>query len=129
MNFLLDTAPLLWSLTRPEALSSKAREAIEDPENSIFYSILNLWEIQIKYQIGKLPLKAPPEKIFPNKLPAYAFERLNLEETAVYCLQSLPMIHNDPFDRLLIAQALTQHCTLITSDHNIQKYPLPLLWE
>ncbi|MEX2603116.1 MAG: type II toxin-antitoxin system VapC family toxin [Gracilimonas sp.] len=123
MNYLLDTHALIWSLLDPEKLSENARQIIEDPKNSISVSAVNFWEISLKYSIGKLGL----EGILPHEFPEFTaktgFDLISLspQETSTYHnLQG--DWHKDPFDRMLIWQAIHQDLVLITKDESIWKY-------
>jgi len=104
LNLLLDTHVLLWWLGEPSSLSVPARAAIADPGNTVFLSAVVVWEIRIKSAIGKLGL------------PEHAHE-----------VATLPKVHRDPFDRMLVAQAACERFTLVTRDASISAYPVPTL--
>ena len=111
MNLLLDTHALLWWLGDPASLSARAREAIVNPENTVFLSAVVVWEIRIKEAIGKLEL---PEE-FGEVLDQQPFVALPVTVEHAHAVGRLPAIHSDPFDRMLVAQALCD-CLLYTSD-------------
>ncbi|WP_394795731.1 type II toxin-antitoxin system VapC family toxin [Armatimonas sp.] len=127
MKLLLDTHIFLWLITNDPQLSVKARLAIEDGNNDIFLSVVSIWEITIKYKLGKLPLPQSPEIYLPTQRQLHSIATLPLEEGCIQQLIQLPDLHRDPFDRMLISQALHHGLTLITDDHAIQNYPVPLL--
>ena len=118
MNLLLDTHVVLWWYTNPKLLNDPVREAIEDAENEIFISAVVLWECSIKGSVGKLTL---PDVVFNRA--AIDFSELPITAKHAQRISHLPAIHNDPFDRLLIAQAQVEHLTLATRDKNILRYP------
>ena len=118
MRILLDTHFLLWWLANDPQLGDRAREAIAEPENLIFVSAATVWEIRIKQGIGKLVLPVR----FAEVLADQAFESLAVTAEHAHALVDLPLLHRDPFDRLLIAQARHERLTLLTRDHIIEQY-------
>ena len=128
MKLLLDTATLLWITTDATKLSSKARTAYIDPANEIYLSVASLWEIIVKNRLGKLPLPAPIEKLIEPLKTSSTFRILPLSEGAVYRLKTLPDHHRDPFDRMLICQAIEDGLTILTPDSEFSKYPVTVLW-
>ena len=128
MRLLLDTHTLLWLLVNDPALSAKARQTIEDPANQSFISIVTLWEIAIKSGTGKLALPAPFSTVFPAELVQNGIGVLSVEVPHLEALLQLLSIHRDPFDRLLVAQAIVEGMTLVTSDVQLANYPVPALW-
>ena len=123
MRLLLDTHVLLWWLSDEEKLSSEARDAIADPENTIYLSAVVVWEIRIKEAIGKLSL---PDA-FIETLARQAFVELPITVEHADEISRLPDIHRDPFDRLLIAQAVVEDLTIITRDSVIPDYPVRIV--
>ena len=123
MNLLLDTHVLLWWLGDPTALSVRAREAIADPENTVFLSAVVVWEMRIKEAIGKLEL---PEE-FGEVLDQQPFVALPVTVEHAHAVGRLPAIHSDPFDRMLVAQALCERLTIVTRDGSIPRYPVSTL--
>lgn len=126
--YLLDTHSLIWLLTRPENLTTLAQDIICYDDNQIFYSMSSIWEIAIKFSIGKLELVPNWQQIFAHELPANAIELLHPNWQATQILQDLPFHHRDPFDRMLIAQAIANHLTLITKDGSIKRYSVKTIW-
>ena len=127
MKILLDTHIFLWFISDDTRLPKLAGDSIRDPVNEVYLSVVSLWEIIVKYQLGKLPLPHPPELYVPAQRRRHKIENLNLEETSVMQLAHLPPLHNDPFDRMIICQALQNGMTLATIDTKIAKYPVPIL--
>ncbi|MEZ4529156.1 MAG: type II toxin-antitoxin system VapC family toxin [Desulfobacterales bacterium] len=133
MKYLLDTHVLLWTLFDDDSLSAKAKSAIKNPDNDIYASVVSYWEISLKYAAGKLEL----EGVTPDALPGYAagigIETLNVSENLVSTFYKLPRTaHKDPFDRLIIWQAINENIPLISKDGKMpeyQKYGLKMLWK
>lgn len=123
MRYLLDTNIFLWSLNGNKKLKGKIKEIIKDTENQIFVSIASAWEISIKNRAGKLPLKTTLSKCFE----VCSFEILSIDLNHVFDLETLPLYHKDPFDKILISQARVEDLTFITTDEKIWKYNLSLL--
>lgn len=121
--YLLDTQILLWWLADDKRLNKRVRAAIADPKNIVFISVINLWEIVIKEALGKLQIKYPLEQ-WIKKID---FEILALKPAHVLQLKKLPNYHHDPFDRVLIAQAICENMVLITADEKIKKYKIRMV--
>ena len=120
MELLLDTHVFLWWDAEPESLGNEARAAIRDPENDVFVSVASVWEIVIKRQLGRLQFSGSPvEAITRNGFFPLAILPVHAEHTG-----TLPMLHADPFDRMLIAQAQLGGMTLVTVDQKIAAYPV-----
>lgn len=126
MRLLLDTHIFLWFVTGDTQLSSVHRAAIEDPGNVVYLSVVSQWEATIKYMLGRLPLSEPPDVLFPGERRFHDMIPLDLTEGAVEQLHRLPLLHNDPFDRILICQALEHGLLLVTHDKEILQYEAPL---
>ena len=122
-TLLLDTHVLLWANEAPERLSSEAVAALEDPANDLLVSSISVAEIEIKRRLGKLTLEHSCQTL------AAQLDALWLDLTAVHAmaLRTLPYLHADPFDRLLIAQAMTEGHTLVTTDEKVLAYPISTL--
>lgn len=123
MRLLLDTHVVLWWLDDPNQLSEDAREAIAEPANDVFVSAVTAWEIAIKRSLGKL---SAPAGIATAIIDA-GFEELPVSFQHAWAVESLPLHHRDPFDRMLIAQAIEENCTLVSRDAAISAYGIPLL--
>ncbi len=127
MKLLLDTHVFLWSLNgRP--LSEPARRAFLDTENNLFLSAASYWEICIKVNIGKLGLSADWPERFDAEMAANGIRWLPIEQAHCHQILALPSIHQDPFDRLLVAQAIHEDMAILTSDRNISHYPVTTVW-
>ncbi|WP_293110394.1 type II toxin-antitoxin system VapC family toxin, partial [Moorena sp. SIO3I6] len=103
-------------------LSTDVRDIMRDPDNEVYLSVVSVWEAIVKYQLGKLPLPEPPDKFLPNQRQLHQIASLDLDEGSVTQLSKLPLIHRDPFDRMLISQALEKGLTLATVDREIRAY-------
>jgi PIN domain nuclease of toxin-antitoxin system len=127
MRLLLDTHVFLWYITADPKLPDTFRAASQDPANELYLSVASIWEVVIKYDLGKLPLPAPPADYLPQQREAHGFASLSIDEGAMSHLAGLPALHRDPFDRLLVAQALQHGLTIATVDPEVAAYPVPLL--
>lgn len=127
MKLLLDTHIFLWYIAADSRLPTLFRDAIREPKNEVFLSVASLWETVIKYNLGKLPLPRPPETYIPAERRRHQIKSLSLYENAVKELTRLPALHRDPFDRILICQALANDLTIVTVDPQIQNYNIPHL--
>jgi len=128
MKVLLDTHVFIWLDTQPEKLSRTAMEICLDTDNQLYLSLASMWEMQIKVQLGKLKLKIPLAEMLNVQQQANGLNILNIALNHVYQLQVLPFHHNDPFDRLIIAQSVLENMTLISIDEKFKAYNVPLLW-
>lgn len=127
MNYLLDTHVLLWLLSQQNKISSHVLDQCSDPRNQPYFSLLSIWEVQIKHQLGKLTLDIPIKKIM-NTANEKNILTLGVNESHILMLDSLPYHHKDPFDRLLIAQAKAENMTFVSADKIIQQYDVELLY-
>lgn len=127
MLLLLDTHIFLWLITGDPRFPSRVYDAIIEPENRIFLSVACVWEIIVKYDLGKLPLPESPEIYIPRQRKLHRIESLAITESSLTNLVSLPKLHRDPFDRCLISQALGHDMTIVTIDQEIMKYRVPIL--
>ncbi len=124
MRLLLDTHVFLWLLIGDRRLGDAARDAVRDPANDVFLSVVSLWEIIIKHQLGHLPLPDAPETYVPAQRQRHQIASLGVDEGSVARVAHLPPLHRDPFDRLLIGQAIEHGLTLVTVDAAIRAYPM-----
>ncbi len=127
MNLLLDTHVFLW-IVNGGPLSAAARDAFINPDNTIYLSAVSYWEICLKIGVGKLILTDNWAEQFNIEIIANGIRWLPIEQIHCLKLLELPFIHQDPFDRLLIAQALCEKMSLITADNHIIRYPVPTIW-
>jgi len=125
---LLDTHAFIWWANADPSLSSAARNAISDPTNEIYLSSATTWEMAIKIAIGKLTLSLPLDGVVQFQVQQYGFIPLLVEYEHTYRVRTLPLHHNDPFDRLLIAQAMVENLVLLTCDPKFVPYGVPTLW-
>ena len=126
MKILVDTHVWLWLLSTPERLRREALDALLDPANEVYFSVASAWEIIIKHGLGKLTLPGPPEPFVPERVAALGHKVLTIELRHVLAVAALPQHHKDPFDRVLLAQALSEGITLVTSDTQLARYPGPI---
>lgn len=127
MKLLADTHVVLWAALEPERLSQSCRSALEDGANEVRVSVVSAWEIAIKQSLGKLALSLPAEQWLPEVLRKTGFDPLEVELAAALRVRSLPWHHRDPFDRLLIAQAMETGLTVATRDARFAAYGLSIL--
>ena len=127
MNILLDTHTFLWYLEDSKQLSSKAAEIIEDPSNTLRLSIASLWEISIKLGLGKLSLQNSFSEL-EEVLQQLKIEVLPITFSDTECYLNLPLHHRDPFDRILVAQAINHSLVLISCDVAFDAYDLQRVW-
>jgi PIN domain nuclease of toxin-antitoxin system len=127
MRLLLDTHVFLWYISADPQLPVAFRDGIRDPANEVYLSVASVWEAVIKYALGKLPLPEAPAEYLPRQREAHRIATLPVEEAALAHLAGLPPLHGDPFDRILIAQALQHGLKLATVDDVVRAYPVPLL--
>jgi PIN domain nuclease of toxin-antitoxin system len=127
MRLLLDTHVFLWYISADPRLPVALRDAIRDPVNEVYLSAASVWEAVIKYALGKLPLPEPAASYLPRQRDTHHIKTLPIEEGALAHLAGLPPLHRDPFDRVLIAQALQHGLTLVSMDDAVRAYSVPLL--
>ena len=128
MKFLLDTHAFIWWDSHPTKLSPQALAVCQDQTNQIFLSVASVWEMQIKLQVEKLHLDLPLAEIIENQRQTNNIRILPVTLEHVLALQDLPLLHKDPFDRLLIAQARTEEAVLVSHDTAFTGYEVNLLW-
>jgi len=127
MRLLLDTHVFLWFISGDERLPAGMRDSIRNIENEIYLSVVSLWEAIVKHQLGKLPLPEAPEIYLPLQRDRHQIVSLPLEEASVARLADLPPLHRDPFDRMLVCQAIQHTLTIVTIDDLITQYPVAAL--
>jgi PIN domain nuclease of toxin-antitoxin system len=128
VRLLLDTVTFLWLVAEPERLASSVRDAVVDPANEVYLSAVSVWEIAIKHAIGRLPLPEAAERFVPQQRTRHDIESLPLDEDSALQLPRLPALHRDPFDRMLICQAIMHGLVIATPDRDIASYPVRTLW-
>lgn len=128
MKCLLDTCTFLWIIAGAKELSPKAKEIFANPANEVLLSAVSVWELSVKHALGKLPLPSTIERFVIEQRERHGIATLPLDERAVLHLHKLPALHRDPFDRMLICQAIEHDCLLLTPDPLIAQYPVRVQW-
>jgi PIN domain nuclease of toxin-antitoxin system len=128
MRLLLDTHVFLWLRFLPRKVSSAALDAYRKPDNEVFLSLVSVWEMQIKQQLGKLELDIPLAQLLDEQYENNAIRFLPIELAHILRVEELPFHHKDPFDRLLIAQAIQEEMLLLSSDGIFSEYSVSRLW-
>lgn len=130
MNLLLDTCVFLWMIWDEPALTARLRTVLSDPRHELFLSAVSIWEATHKHTLGKLTVHAPEGAWahFIRQRDAHDIRALAFDEAVVRHLSVVPPLHRDPFDRMLICQAIEHGMTLVTPDRAIQRYPIRTLW-
>ena len=127
MKILLDTHIFLWFISGDSRLSIDICNCIRDSGNEVYLSVVSIWECIVKYQLGKLPLPEPPEIYIPRQRNLHEIINLNVDEKSVTQLAKLPPLHRDPFDRMIICQALQHNLIIATVDKAIRNYQVRIL--
>ena len=127
MKLLLDTHVFLWHISGDSRLPAAFQIAIVNPANEVYLSVASVWEAVIKHALGKLPLPAPPAEYLPRQRQAYQIATLALTESTFVHLAKLPLLHRDPFDRILISESMHYSMTLVTVDPQIKAYAVATL--
>ena len=127
MRQLLDPHTFLWFVMGNPRITEKLRAQIEDNEN--FVSIVSIWEIAIKYGLGKLNLEVPFDDFIDRQIIQNGIQRLDIKLEHLKLVSALPLHHRDPFDRLLIAQAIIEDILIISADRVFSLYPVQRMWE
>lgn len=125
MRLLLDTHVLVWQISESRRLSPAARNLLGDPENDLFYSVASLWELAIKYALRRESILLDP-RLLRRELMNNGFDELPVTGEHAVAIALLPLVHRDPFDRLLIAQSIVEGITLLTADPIVARYPGPI---
>jgi PIN domain nuclease of toxin-antitoxin system len=128
MRILLDTCTFLWLAADAPELSSRAREAFQAPDNEVYLSSVSAWEIAVKHVLGRLPLPEAPDTYVPRLRRDHGIDPLPLDEESALHLTRLPELHRDPFDRMLVCQAIVEGMVVLTPDASITQYPVRSLW-
>jgi PIN domain nuclease of toxin-antitoxin system len=128
MKILLDTCTFLWIITDAPELSTTARELFLDATNEVFLSAVSAWEMSVKFTLDKLPFPESPERFIPAQRERHGINSLALTETATLYAHKLPKHHQDPFDRMLVCQALEHEMLLLTPDPLVTQYPVRTMW-
>jgi PIN domain nuclease of toxin-antitoxin system len=128
VRVLLDAHVFLWSADHVELLPPPVYDLVSDTRTRLVVSVATTWELTIKALAGKLTLPKPPHEHFTEHVERFGCELLPVHQRHVAALQELPAIHADPFDRMLVAQALVEDLDLVTGDEVLQSYPIRTIW-
>ena len=128
MNILLDTCAFLWIVSDSPELSDTARRLFSAPENDVYLSAASAWEIIVKHGLGQLPLPEAPHRFIHTWRTKHHIDTLPIDEASVLQLSRLPEYHKDPFDRIIICQAIANSLVLLTPDPHISRYPVRTVW-
>ena len=128
MRLLLDNATFLFAALGDARLSDTAVRLIRDPENQVMLSVVSGWEIAVKHARGKLDLPSPPDRFVPEVSDRMGLALLPLDMGPVLRAGRLPRLHDDPFDRMLVCQAIEHELTILTPDEAVRQYPIPSAW-
>lgn len=127
-KYLLDTCVLLWAAEGQGKLSPRAQQVLTDPNVELYLSAGSVWEIAIKNAMGNLPLPVAVDEFIERSRESLGLERLPIDDEAAMRVGRLPLLHRDPFDRVLVSQALVHYMTIVTSDSQIAQYGVNVLW-
>jgi PIN domain nuclease of toxin-antitoxin system len=127
MRLLADTHVFLWYASGSERIPPAVRTALQDPQNDVYLSVASIWETIIKHQLGRLPLPEHPATYLPQQRVRHGFDSLPIDEGCMVHLASLPPHHRDPFDRVILAQAIQHQLVVVSVDEIFRSYTIPLL--
>jgi PIN domain nuclease of toxin-antitoxin system len=128
MRILLDTCTFLWLSGGGRGLPGRAAAAFESPDSDVYLSAVSAWEIAVKHAAGGLPLPDAPERLVPEERERLGILPLPFDEESAIHVTKLPLLHRDPFDRMLVSQAIVHGLTILTPDAWIARYPARTLW-
>jgi PIN domain nuclease of toxin-antitoxin system len=128
MKYLLDTMVWLWSVGPSETIGAAGLEIIAEAGEEIYLSAASSWEIAIKTKLGKFQLPEPPRQYVPNRLAQQGIRPLSITQSHSLRVYDLPPHHSDPFDRIIIAQAIVEEMVILTSDRAFEKYGIDIVW-
>jgi len=128
VKLLLDTSTFLWLAADDASVSARARALFQSAEHEVYLSVVSAWEIAVKHGLGRLPLPASPATFVPAQREALGVESLPLDEESVLHAERLPAWHRDPFDRMLVCQAIVHGLTILTPDPLVTRYPARTIW-
>jgi PIN domain nuclease of toxin-antitoxin system len=128
VKLLVDTHTFLWALMHDHRLSARSKQILTSDEHELYFSLVSLWEFAIKIKTGKLNALGSSVAYLRAEMENYSMQLLPIRYEHILALESLPMHHGDPFDRLLIAQAITESLPILTNDEKLSLYPVKVLW-
>lgn len=126
--FLLDTQAFLFALNSPDVIPTKSRKIFNNPEHELYLSIASIWEMSIKASLGKLKFEDSLRKVIQTSIKESGLKLLSIQVDHIFYVESLPFHHKDPFDRILIAQAVTENMPIVSSDEAFDRYEVKRLW-
>jgi PIN domain nuclease of toxin-antitoxin system len=128
VKLLLDTCTFLWLVSDASQVPARVVEMYRAPDNEVYLSAASAWEIALKYARGRLPLPAPPERLVREEREARGIDPLPIDEESALHLSRLPALHRDPFDRILVSQAIVHGLVILTPDPLVTQYPARTIW-
>jgi PIN domain nuclease of toxin-antitoxin system len=128
VRLLLDTHAFLWWVTDDDRMSERGGALIADGANDVYFSTASAWEIVIKAGLGRIDLSGDAWSLTPEHLERNAFQVLPIHVSHAVAVIALPDVHRDPFDRMLVAQALTENLTIVSADQGLARYDVPVVW-
>ena len=128
MKFIADTHAFIWFITDSPQLSARAKKLFESSDSERLFSIASIWEIAIKASLGKLSFKKPLNEFLPEQIAANSIQLLNISLSHALRVEKLPFHHRDPFDRLIIAQSLTENLPVLSNDNAFDTYGIERVW-
>jgi len=128
MKVLVDTHTFIWALCEPDRLTLRVKQLLRSDASELVFSLVSLWEIAIKIETGKLNTIGSSVAYIRDRMNAYSMELLPIRYEHLLQLEALPAHHGDPFDRLLIAQAIAESLPILTHDKKFSRYPVKLIW-
>jgi PIN domain nuclease of toxin-antitoxin system len=128
MRLLLDTHAFLWWVTDDRRLTAAARGLIGDGANEVFFSVASAWEIVVKSSLGRISLEGNWDAVIAEQVEANAFQVLPIHLRHALTVSGLPDLHRDPFDRMLVAQAVSEELIMLSSDRQLAEYPVQIRW-
>jgi Uncharacterized protein conserved in bacteria len=128
VKLLVDTCTFLWILGGARELSARVAELYQSPDNEVYLSAVSAWEIAVKHANGRLALPEPPERLIPVERDRRGIASLPFDEESALHVSRLPVLHRDPFDRMLVSQAIVHGMTILTPDRLITQYPARTIW-
>ncbi len=128
MKLLLDTHVLLWWLVDSQRLSARARALIADQRSQLFWSAASSWELAVKSALGRIQFQTPFRTVIPDVLQKQGIASLPVEQSHAFQVAGLPLLHRDPFDRMLVAQCQVEKLGLLSADSQLAEYEVDVLW-
>jgi PIN domain nuclease of toxin-antitoxin system len=128
VKLLLDTCTFLWIAGQPSSLSERARTLFQSTEHEVYLSAASAWEIATKHALGRLPLPSPADQLIPALREKHGIEPLPIDEESTLQLLRLPLLHRDPFDRILVCQSIVHGMAILTPDPLVGRYPARVIW-